>query len=186
MKIKDVIKTAATLLGRGDVVAYIDSGQAEQGAETFQTINAMTNLTNLVVSELSATYIPLKTTETMVATSGRIYYKDFSKTLTKVLGVYSGSSAVNYGYHPEYIILPYSQSYTVEYEYSPSNLGLDDDIGYLEKDVSTITLAYGLSAEFCITEGSFEQAVMWHKRYADGIEKVCFPKNRKIKERSWQ
>lgn len=187
MKIKDVIKTAATLLGRTDVTAYLDSKEIEDGSETLQTVNVMTNLTNLVITELSSTFIPLKKTQTMSAYDGRIYYKDFNETLTRVTGVYSATGkSVDYGYHPEYITLPFNSVYTVEYEYVPSNLGLEDDACYAEKDVPSHVLAYGLAAEFCITEGSFEQAVMWHKRYVDGVEKACPPKSLTTRERRWE
>jgi len=43
-----------------------------------------------------------------------------------------------------------------------------------------------LSAEYAITQGCFKDAVMWHKRYADGVALLCEPKNSKIKERVWR
>ena len=73
----------------------------------------------------------------------------------------------------------------VEYEYAPKNYGLDDDIGYTEQDISLSALAYGVTAEYCITQGLFEQAVMHHKRFVDNVAEICLPKNKKIKSRSW-
>lgn len=186
MKIKDVIKIAATFLGRTDVTAYLESGETESGSETLQTVNLMTNLTNLVITELSSTYIPLKTTENVYSSMGKIYYSRLSQTPVRTVSVSFYGKQIDYGYNPEYLIVPHDGMYTVEYEYTPSNLGLDDHVGYTEKDITATILAYGLAAEFCITEGGFEQAVMWHKRYADGIERLCMPKNRRISERRWE
>ena len=75
------------------------------------------------------------------------------------------------------------QKVLVEYEYAPDKVGLDDEICYMEKDVPVRVIAYGVAAEYCITEGDFDQAVMWHKRYTDAISDICVPKNTRAAKR---
>ena len=185
MKIKEVVKISATLLGRTDVTANLDSGETVEGSETLSTVNTLVELTNLVLTELSGSYIPLRKTEKKNAYSGKMYYKDFSENLTRVVSVIDvNGNSIEYGYHPEYIIVPQG-TYTVEYEYSPTNLGLDDETGYGGSEITAGVLAYGVASEFCITEGSFDRAVMWHKRYADGVALACTPKSRNTSQRRW-
>ena len=78
------------------------------------------------------------------------------------------------------------ENLVVEYQYSPTNYALEDEIGYTEKDISSRVIAYGVASEVCIIEGEFEQAVMHHKRYVDEIALLTMPKNAMIKQRSWK
>ena len=184
MKIKDVIKITAALLGREDVTLYLSSsGEAKES--TLSAVNLMTTLANLVINELAGSYIPILKSEKVFATGGRIYYKNLSENALKIVRVIGEDGCEkDFSYSPSYITVP-NGTYEVEYQYSPCNYGIDETIGYEEKDVPARVLAYGTAAEFCLTEASFEQAVTWHQRYADGIAKICLPSNSVIKKRSF-
>jgi hypothetical protein len=186
MTVKEVLKTTATLLGREDVSGYLNDNSVEVGEDTLSALNVLVGLVNLVVNELSGTYIPLVKTETVPVENGRVYFSVLSETALKIQGVYStAGKKIDYGYHPEYIIVNGQKQITIEYEYQPSNLGLEDSVGYNERQVSKRVIAYATAAEFCLTEGSFDKAVMWHERYVEEIKAICFPVNSKIKQRSW-
>ncbi len=183
MSIKDILKNAALLLGRENVIDYCNGLTFND--DTLRTVNNMTGLINLVISELACTYIPMVKRETVSTSNGKIYYKDLTENALKVLGVYDTSGKeVHFEQNIEYLTINGS-SVVVEYEYSPANYGIDDEIGYREKDVSACVLAYGLCAEFSISEGRFDQAVMWHKRYVDALSEICMPRNTHVKERRW-
>ena len=47
------------------------------------------------------------------------------------------------------------------------------------------TLAYGVLAEFCLTEARFDEAVMWHERYVNAVNLLLKPKNTRIKGRTF-
>lgn len=186
MTVKEVLKTTATLLGREDVSGYLNDPMVEVGDDTLSALNILVGLVNLVVSELSGTYIPLVKTETVPVENGRVYFTALSETALKIQRVFSGAGKqIDYGYHPEYIIVDGENQVIVEYEYQPSNLGLEDSVGYNERQVSKRVIAYATAAEFCLTEGSFDKAVLWHERYCEEIKAICFPVNSKIKQRSW-
>ena len=73
----------------------------------------------------------------------------------------------------------------LKYQYLPKNYDINDVVGYKETEVSKMTLTSGLAAEYSISEGLFDEAVMWHKRFVDGVNAITRPKNVKIKSRCW-
>lgn len=181
MTVKEIIKTSATLLGREEVVKYIDGGQGD--ADTLSKVNVLTRLINLVINELAGSFIPMIKSEEISVLNDKIYYKDLSENLLNIVSVTDmHGNEISYEKKHEYIAVNLKNA-IVEYEYLPANYGLEDSVGYEENQVSSRVLAYGLAAEFCITEGAFDEAVMWHKRYADGIERLCIPSSRSIKGR---
>jgi hypothetical protein len=186
MTVKEVLKTTAMLLGREDVSEYLDGTNENIGEDTLSSVNVLVGLINLVISELSNSYIPLVKAETVSVSGGKIYFSDLSETALKIQKVFVGADKeINFSYHPEYIAVDGQTEVRVQYEYMPSNRGLDDEVGYSERQVARRVLAYGTAAEFCITEGSFDKAVMWHERYVEELKSICLPINSKIKTRSW-
>ncbi len=215
MQLKEIIKNACLMLGKGEVINYLDgkvnndydggyedeyypdygdgefgeSTSSSVGTDTLETVNLMVNLANLVINELACTYIPLIVQEQMPFADGKAFYKDFKHKAVKILGVYTLSgNAVDFNVKTEYLLVSSkpNEMLTVEYQYAPNNYGLTDEIGYAEKDVSARVIAYGVASEVCISEGNFDQAVMHHKRYVDEIALLSMPKNTMIKQRSWR
>lgn len=185
MKVKEIIRTTALLLGREDVTDYLDGKVTECGEQTEQTIKVLVDLLNLVISELSSTYIPAVKSEKVMFNNGKAYYKDFSERVLKILKVTDDAgNNIACTHHAQFLNSPVSSA-IIEYQYLPKEAVLEGEICYAEKDVTPNVLAYGVLAEYQITQGSFDEAVMWHKRYAGGIETICFPQNVKSKSRRW-
>ena len=183
MTIKDILRTGASMIGRDDVVEYIDGSAQNVGEQTMPTINLMVNLINLVISELSATFIPMINSETVNVENGKIYYAKLKENAIKIIDVYDiDGKELSAKYTAEYIVVSGDKA-IVEYEYAPSNYGLTDTIGYSAKDVSLSTLAYGLIAEYSISQGCFDEAVMWHKRYVESVMAMRKVKNVTVKGR---
>ena len=123
--------------------------------------------------------------EDVIPTDGRVYYKDLTERALKIRAVYSkDGKELDCNKTAEYICVDYSQV-AVEYDYVPANYGLDQTIGYTDKDVSARVIANGVASEFCITEGRFDEAVTFHKRYIDALSEICLPKNALTKKRRW-
>ena len=183
MTVKDILKTSASMIGRDDVVEYINGSVQNIGEQTMPTINLMVNLINLVISELSATFIPMINSETVNVENGKIYYSKLKENAIKIINVYdTDGRELSAKYTAEYIDVA-GGKVIVEYEYAPSNYGLTDTIGYSAKDVSLSTLAYGLIAEYSISQGCFDEAVMWHKRCVEAVTAMRKMKNVTIKGR---
>lgn len=185
MTVKEIIKTAATLIGEEEVFSALDKEASEIQSETLKKIDLLTRLINLVVGELSATYIPLKKEEKIKTSDGKIKYSDLTENAVKILAVYD-----EYGEKKECAataeyIMTGDGEFTVVYAYAPPNLGIGDETGYSERDVSTTVLSYGVIAEYCLTQGRFDEATFWRKRYSDGIDCFCLPQNSRTKRRGW-
>lgn len=185
MKVKEVLKSASVMIGREDVAKYLEDDSVEVGVNTLPTVNVLVSLLNLVVGELAGTFIPMIKREKVKAVGGKIYYAALSERCVKVVGTYLlDGSQTDYDFTPEFMRV-YADEILVEYEYIPPNYDLAGDIGYTEKEITASTLAYGLCAEYCISQGDFDQAVMWHERYVDSISCHRKLKNSSVRERSF-
>ena len=184
MKLKDVVKLSAIYLGREGVVNYLDSnGVGTYSGDVISDVDTLTRCANMVVSELACSYIPLKSKEVVVSEDGKVSFTDLTETALKIIGVYDeNGEEVPYEIFPEYIKTDKS-TVKVEYEYLPSNYGLTDNLGYTERQVPSRILAYGVTAEFCLTERSFEESVLWRKRYTDAVSQLTTLKSGKIRQR---
>ena len=184
MTIKEIVRSAAYMLGKTDVVSHLD-GNTNVGSETLQSTSLLANLCTLVLDELSSTYLPMVKKETVSSSSGKYPFNQFREKVIKVVAVYNmDGEKIDFSLDEHYVLTNASKC-TIEYEYAPKNYTLEDTIGYSEMDVAVSILAYGVAAEYSISQELFEQAVMYHKRYVDAIAEICLPKNKKIKARSW-
>ena len=181
MTIKDIIKLSATMLNREDVIDYLEKGTAT--GDALECIDTLTRCANLTINELAGSYIFMQKEEGI---SGEIIkYTDLSETILKVIKVLDASgNKIKFKMMPEYVKLS-SFGAKIIYNYLPSNYGLEDIIGYTEKDISSRIIAYGVVAEYCLVVHAFSESVMWHQRFIDGIEGKCYPKNSKIKSREF-
>lgn len=184
MKVRDIIKLTARMTGRNDVVDYLNGGKGQ--TQTLETVAIMVELCNLVINELASLYIPLVNTEFVVFSYQYIPYSRLTEKVVRIRNVYDiNGVSVKFNDAIQEVYANLLSGY-IEYEYSPSTYDLDSVIGYTEKDVSAGIIAYGVSAEYSINQGLFEQAVMFHKRYVDGVAEKRSLKNAVIKERSWR
>ena len=184
MTIKDIIKTAAVFLNLTDVSDYLTDNTANPSSTTLGSVDSLTRLSNLVISELAASYMPMTFAETVETSDGKILFSELTYNITRVLSVKN-----EFGLDAEFKLLPeyikvFGGSYTVEYEYAPSNYGLNATVGFNNK-ITAALLGYGVAAEYCVTQGRFEEAVLWRQRYTAGVERVALPKGSTIKGRCW-
>ena len=185
MTVKEILKTTSAMLGREDVNAYLSGDTEAVGENTLPTVGVMVNLLNLVIGELAGTFIPMVKTETAATNDGKVYYADLIERALEIKAVYDLSGdEISYKQSAEFIKVN-ADKVLVEYEYAPPNYGLEDEIGYTEKDVTAGALAFGLAAEYSISLGSFDEAVMWHKRYVDSIAEQRKLRNVTLKTRSF-
>ncbi|MBQ8426576.1 MAG: hypothetical protein IJX16_02315 [Clostridia bacterium] len=184
MTVKEILQQAATLSGRDDVVKYLNSsGSATE--DTILAVNVMVRLINMVVSELSASFIPLIVEEKINATE-KIKYTSLSKNAIEIIKVYDqAGKEIPFSVYYDHVKIS-SPCSSIKYKYAHSTYGLEDTLDYTEKDIPSAVLAYGLSAEFALSEGDFDRACSLHDRYVEGVHAICKPKNHKTKARVWQ
>ncbi len=186
MKISEIIKTSATLLAREDVVEYLSTLKTENASKnTLETVDLLTRLTNLVIRELAEGLIYMKKTIKFDGVSS-VNFSDYGIEPLAILGVYDREgNKVNFSLSSYELTVKYGLIYSIDYSYLPENYGLTDIVGVFEKNVTMGTIAYGVLAEFCLTEARFDEAVMWHERYATAVNHLLKPKNTRIKGRTF-
>ena len=186
MKLKDVIILSAGLLGLNDVVSVLDNKMAEN-EYTSPIIERLRTLSNIVTNELSSGYLPLERIDDVKVVNKKISLTALQKRPIKILQVfdYNGKS-IEFTYDATTIYLEEVQNVKVKYNYVAENYKLTDDVGYTEQSISRVVLAYGVCAEYCLTERRFDEAVMWHQRFVDGVKNKIMPKNVKTSSRRWQ
>ena len=184
MTIKDIVKTAAVFLNLTDVTTYLESNSVTPSQTTLTAVDSLTRLSNLVVVELAASYVPMTCSETVETADGKIVFGNLSHNVTRILSVKNqfGHDA-EFRLYPEYLKV-FGGIYTVEYEYAPANYGLNDAVGFNGR-ITAALLGYGVAAEYCVTQGRFDEAVLWRKRYTFGVERVALPKSADLKGRCW-
>ncbi len=186
MTIKDVLKIVATYLGRERVINALDGLEnGESNSDVNTIINDLTRCTNIVLSELAMTYVPMEKTETVKTKEGRLYFSDLTETAVKIIKILDCngkevSGELNYEY-----IDNIKGEVNVTYNYLPTNYGLTEEIGYSQSKMPSRIIALGVTAEYCLILRAFEESVMWHKRYMDALSDMLAPKNAKIKKRVW-
>ena len=185
MTVKEIIKTTATLLNREDVKRYIDGESFSVDSDTKKAVDRLVELLNLVINELSLSYVPMTKIEQVNPIKGKVYYSSLKERALTIIEVLDGDGhSLDFTQTIEYV-KTHDSARTIKYAYIPKNYTLSESIGYSETDIPLRALAYGLSAEFCLTEGEFEQAVLLHGKYVDVLKEICLPKNGSIRKRSW-
>ena len=186
MKISEIVKTSATLLAREDVVEYLANPNTEDASKnTLETVDLLTRLTNLVIRELAEGLIYMTKTIKIDGVSS-VNFSDYGIEPLTILGVYDREgNKLSFSLSSYDLTVKYGLIYSIEYSYLPKNYGLSDTVGDFEKNVTMGILAYGVLAEFCLTEARFDEAVMWHERYVNAVNQLQKPKNARIKGRTF-
>ena len=188
MTVRDVLINTGILIGRADIVDYFGE-QAISGEETYQDIMFLLKIINLVINELSTTYLPLTTRQYVYFYSGCYPYNELENKAIKIVNIFDNQgNKVDFIEETEEIKLVDNESdleLIVEYQYVPNEYTEESEIGYKEKDIPSRVIAYGVAAEYCISQSLFEEAVMHHKRYMTALQEMKGLKNIKIKGRSF-
>ena len=182
MKVKDIVLTAAGLLGIAqEVRGYID-GEGNGGkANTESLLQAF----NLIEGELALDYLPLLAEEIVAVEDGSVAYKKLSKTLARIIAVRDES-----GKDVRFTLLPTQlrvdeKRVKVEYAYLPESKDLDGETDY-ESRASVGLIAYGVAAAYCAARGLYAEAEFWDKKYKACLARIC-GKSRggRIRGRTW-
>ena len=184
MKLKDIIKLSAGFLGLDEVVSVLDD-ETQDNEYTMPIITKLTSLCNVVTGELSSSYLPLVRSDEVKVINGKISMTALQKRPTKILQVNdSTGKELEFSYDANSIYAN-TTSAKISYNYVAENYKLTDDVGYNEQIISKIELAYGVCAEYCLTERRFDEAVMWHERFVDAVKQRVLPKNVNTRARRW-
>ncbi len=180
--VKEAILAAAYHLGIHDgVQAYLNNTNLTAQKE----VAALLRCFNLVESELAFDYLPLCAEETVEASVGVVYYTQLMKPLVRVLGVTDEwDNKIPFKLFPQ-CIKTQAGVFKIRYTYSPPVKELEDQSSY-QSHVSVNLFGYGMAAEYLLSQGLFEDAAVWDKKYKDAIAAIYHTNPcRVIRSRRW-
>lgn len=166
MEVKKIVYAAAKMLGLGaEVQAYFeeDVQDCEREAET------LLQCYNLVEKELALDYFPLKAEDTMVSFTGRVEFSKLSHAPVRILSVKNDKEEeLEYDLFPAYLKTK-AGTVKVSYTYTPTEKTAFDECEYGSAVAESMFL-YGTLSQYALTQGMYEEAVVWDKKYKKAIE----------------
>ena len=182
MKIKEVVLSAARLLGiEEEVAAYF----ADTDTLGKKNAELLTTCFHLVENELAIDYLPLINEETYSTETGQILYSWLQKRVLRVLEVRNlQGDSLPFKIFPKYLTTQPS-TVRVKYTFVPEEKDIEGECEYGE-NVSKRLLAFGVATEYCLAMGLFEEAAVWDRKYKDAIESVrSVAPYKRISSRRW-
>lgn len=185
---KNIIKYAATYLGLSDLltVNLLDGEQVatkEQEAE----INILLSCLNLVVNQIASEYVTLKNKVKLNSINGKVYYSSLSNNVVvDVLSVKLNGVDVKFNLKSDHLETACG-NLEIEFAYQPSGcVSTFSTVDFNNIKINERIIAYGVVAEYCFLNASYDDAAIWDNRFKTSINNVVRPRREiKIKERLW-
>lgn len=177
--VKEVIQTAARLVGLGDLATETEGPSSEE-------LLLFLRCFNLVENEVALDYFPLKCTETLTAEDGKIKYTSFSKAPVFIARVTDHGAELPFEAFPAYLDLKgFCGIAAVTYAYAPAAKEIGGAAEF-EGRVSCRLLAYGTAAEFLLACGKFSEAAVFDKKYREALTAAGAPRKKlSVRARRW-
>lgn len=183
MLIKNVVKNAAELLNKENVVKYLNKSAAE--GDAIETVDKLVRLTNLVISELSHLGYYVVKTQWLTPKDGKILFSAFRSRPIKIIKITDAKGKLcDYTMTPDGLTVSNDANQFV-YAYEINNETIDSNISFEEYRLTDVMVALGVAAEYLLTMNDFDGAVVFHEKYVEAIKSLKKTKNLKIKERSF-
>ena len=140
------------------VIKVID--KCEELLEVPYTREELMGCFNAVEGELAMYYLPLYATH--MCNSNVVYYEEFEYSPIRIVGC-----NCHFKIYPTYIESKETIT-SIQYAYMPCIKKWSDDCSYNEEFLNC--LAYGVVCEYLISQGFYEEAALWDKKYKKEIE----------------
>lgn len=183
MTVSSVLSLAALLCNKEDVSRDFGNDHIDY---TDPEIKKFLTAYDLVISELSEDIEPILYRENLTSESGNYYFANFAKKIKEMVKVESSGKEIDYVLDYDHIETKAS-SITVTYEYVPEETtDASIECPYDESVFSKRVLAKACAAEYLLTVGLFEEAVVLRKSFENAVTSYALKKKRKkMKKRTW-
>ncbi len=183
MTIGDILFYVADVCGREELKEKIKRKEVDfEDSEVEKILSCY----SLLVGELCDEIEPLVSFQELESDDGNFYYENFEFRPTKILKV--EENGVNKKFQNLLTHLKTdAKKITVTYERAPKKPTALEDECEFSNVFSLRVLGSGLVAEYFLTIGLFDEAIVWRNRFEDAIKTYSIKKKRKIlKQRAWQ
>ena len=163
MKIKEIIKNVAVVLGLGDVVELINDGGNTK--ELLGNINysILVRCASFVVTNIATNYIPLIDKQSFDVVDGKIRLSAFSQPFISARSVKRNGRVVEYKLYTGHLKVPNGR-HEVEYSYLPCIKTGEEQNPF---EVAPVALEYGILAEYSFISGMFNEANVWSEKFTE-------------------
>ncbi|MGD9901013.1 MAG: hypothetical protein AB7S44_00555 [Spirochaetales bacterium] len=171
MSVTEIIKLVATYLQMEDVLELTTFGGevTEPSALTTKNLELLVRCLNLVYDEIATDYIPLNYEEEVIVLDEEIALSSLAKRLINVIKLTDENGVnVKYKMFPTAIVLE-NGTYNLEYSYAPESATLDGNIETFGGKLTERIVAYGVTAEYSLISGLFDEATTWEQRFKDAL-----------------
>ena len=183
MVIKNVVKNAAELLNKENVIKYLNKGAPE--GDAVETVEKLVRLTNLVMSDLSHLGYYISRTQWLSPKDGKILFSAFRSRPIKIIEILDNDGKpLEYEMTTDGLRVS-DKANTFVYAYEINNETIDTNINFEDYRLTDVMVAYGVAAEYLLTMHDFDGAVFWHEKFVDAVKSLKTTKNFRVKERSF-
>lgn len=180
ISVKEVVKTAAGLIGADDLAKEADGVPRSEG------LLLLIRCFDLVENEIALDYFPLKRRERFAPSEGKIEYARFSKPPVGILSVTDGSGLLPFELFPDHIGLRAQGEVDVTYQYAPVAKTIEEESD-LAGRVSVRMLAYGVAAEYLLATARYTEASSFDRKYREALAAANMTRRRiALRARRWQ
>lgn len=189
MKVKDIIREAASALGLTDVVDYCDGKNVSSGstpADGEEEANELLKFFHRVETEAAVSYVPLIFEEKAESVDGKIPFSALSKKFLRAAYLYDKNGGrAQYKTCPGYIKTA-EKSGVLGYAYYPAEKKISDESDYSSDELEKAFVA-GIAAEYYLKKHLFEEAEVFAREYKAALSVARrLQKGNAFKARRWR
>lgn len=188
MQIVNIIKNACVFLQKDDLIKVVELGGDEVSTdEQKRELNILLRCLNLVYNQIATDYIPLIHTEKIATINGEFLLKNFDKKIIDIKKVEDKFGIkTTFKLYPDKI-LTINGEISITYTYQPEELiNINSEMESFSEKVSERVMSYGLAMEYSFISGLYDDALIWEKRFKDGLKIASRNKSdMKLPPRRW-
>lgn len=186
MKLKDVIKSACSVILLDDVSSALDNQEVSEQMQ--EKIDAFVRYFNRVQEEISSEFLPVFYEENLVKENS-LNFSELEKQILDVVYIKDENGhKLNYTLYPDHISFK-GKMKTILYSIIPEDISVDDNILYL---VPLRVYSYGILREYFLDEGLLDKAASFEEKFKNSIDSLLkkdkefsYKVTKKLPKRLW-
>ena len=188
MKVKEIIKLVAEMIGEEEVVKLCNDLPPNDKEYASASYNLLLRCYHLIVEELACEYYPVKNRQVFEdVKDNKIFFSAFEYQPLRILNTFDKyGQKLGYRLINDYILVN-EKNACVEYEYRISKEGEEDESFYASKIIGPYVIAYGVASQYLTEKGRYSDADIFQSRYLQGIKSRLAKKGSlKMPKRRWE
>lgn len=187
MKIIDILKDSAQLLGLTKEVGILESVTEDSIPEEIQTnenIVSLFNLVNFSIRELCTNYVPVLDS-VLIQSKNCTYPLNSLENFIRIQNVYKDDNLIKFKIINRNLVFEEDGVYQVCYKTYPKVDSLFTEIDFLQS-LSPDVIVFGLCAYYSLANGLFNEFKEFHDKYLSQAESLKELKFFEIPSRRWE